>query len=267
VLGKPVVVENRAGAGGSIGTAAIAKAPPDGYTIGIGTTSTLAINPAAYKNLPFDVQVDLAPIGKIAGVSNIMSINPAVPAIDMAAFIALARQRPGKLSYASAGLGSVSHLLGEQFGLATGTEITHVPYAGVGPALNDAVGGHVDVLYDNLPTSLPLVKAGFLRPLAISGDKRNPALPDVPTFAELGLADMNWMAFFGLIAPAGTPPALIARLNEALLELLAIPDIRAKLVAQQIHVDGNSPEAFKAEIARELSQMRQVVTTAKITLD
>ena len=139
VLGQTVVVDNRAGAGGSLGTAAIAKAHPDGYTIGMGTASTLAINPAAYKNLPFDVLNDLAPIGNIAAVPNIMAINPSVPAMDMAAFIALARAEPRKLSYASAGIGSVSHLLGEQFKLATGTDILHVPYRGVGPALNDVV--------------------------------------------------------------------------------------------------------------------------------
>ena len=152
VLGQNVVVDNRGGAGGSIGTAAIAKAAPDGYTIGMGTASTLAINPAAYKSLPFDVLEDLSPIGNIAAVPNIMSVHPGVNAADMAAFIALARAQPGKLSYASAGIGSVSHLLGEQFKLATGTDLVHVPYRGVGPALNDAVGGQVQVMYDNLPT-------------------------------------------------------------------------------------------------------------------
>ena len=158
VLGQAVVVENRGGAGGSIGTAAIAGAPPDGYTIGMGTASTLAINPATYKNLPFDVLDDLVPIGKIADVPNIMSINPSLAASDMASFIALARAQPGKLSYASAGIGSVSHLLGEQFKLATGTDIVHVPYRGVAPALTDVVAGQVDVMFDNLPTSLQLAR-------------------------------------------------------------------------------------------------------------
>jgi len=203
VLGQTVVVDNRAGAGGSLGTAAIAKAHPDGYTIGMGTASTLAINPAAYKNLPFDVLNDLAPIGNIAAVPNIMAINPSVPAMDMAAFIALARAEPRKLSYASAGIGSVSHLLGEQFKLATGTDILHVPYRGVGPALSDVVGGQVQIMFDNLPTSLPLVQDGRMRALGVSGASRAPALPSVPTFAELKLDDMNWMAFFGLVAPKG----------------------------------------------------------------
>ena len=169
VLGQPVVVENRGGAGGSIGTAAIAAATPDGYTIGIGTASTLAINPAVYDKLSFDVLEDLAPIGNVADVPNIMSVNPAVDAADMTAFIALARGNPGTLSYASAGNGSVSHLLGEQFRLATGTDIVHVPYKGAGPALTDVVGGQVDILFDNLPTSLPFARDGRLRALAVSG--------------------------------------------------------------------------------------------------
>ena len=241
MLGQTVVVENRAGAGGSIGTPAIAEAPPDGYTIGMGTASTLAINPATYKNLPFDVLDDLVPIGNIAEVPNIMSINPSVAAADMAAFIALARAHPGELSYASAGNGSVSHLLGEQFKLATGTDIVHVPYKGFGPALIEVVGGQVQVMYDNLPTSLPLVRDGRLRPLAVSGEARIPALPDVPTFAEAGLPDMNWMAFFGLVAPKGTPEPVVKRLNEALGQALALPRMRERLAAQQAIVVDSPP--------------------------
>jgi tripartite-type tricarboxylate transporter receptor subunit TctC len=266
-LGRIVVVENRAGAGGSMGTAAIAQAPPDGYTIGIGTASTLAINPAVYKNLSFDVLNDLVPIGGIAEVPNIMSVNPSVDALDMAAFIAFARAHPGELSYASAGNGSVSHLLGEQFRLATGADIVHVPYKGVGPALTEVVGGQVQVMYDNLPTSLPLVLDGRLRALAVSGETRVPALSDVPTFAEVGLEDMNWMAFFGLIAPKGTPDSIVKRLSDALLEALAMPAVHDRLVAQQVIVTGNSPEAFKARVERELARMRRAAAAAKIQLD
>jgi tripartite-type tricarboxylate transporter receptor subunit TctC len=267
VLGQPVVVDNRAGAGGSLGTAAIAKAAPDGYTIGMGTASTLAINPATYKSLPFDVLDDLTPIGNIAAVPNIMSVHPAVPAATMAEFIALAKSQPGKLSYASPGFGSVGHLLGEQFKLATGTDILHVPYRGMGPALNDAIGGQVQVIYDNLPTSLELVKSGKLRALGVSGEKRVDALPQVPTFGELQLDDINWMAFFGLIAPKDTPAAIVRSLNEALVRTLAMPELRDKLAAQQAIVVGNSPEAFKAEIARELARMKRAVAAAKIELN
>jgi tripartite-type tricarboxylate transporter receptor subunit TctC len=267
VLGQSILVDNRGGAGGALGTAAVAKALPDGYTIGMGTASTLAINPATYKNLPFDVLSDLSPIGNIAAVPNIMAINPEVKAASMAEFIALVRSQPGKLVYASPGYGSVGHLLGEQFKLATGTNIGHIPYRGMGPALTDAISGQVQVVYDNLPTSLELVKAGKLRGLGLSGDKRVATLPDVPTFGELGLNDINWMAFFGLIAPKDTPAPIIKRLNDALLRVLATPDIRDKLAAQQAIVVGNSPDAFKAEIIRELARMKRAVAAAKIELN
>ncbi|HKY87470.1 MAG TPA: tripartite tricarboxylate transporter substrate binding protein, partial [Pseudorhodoplanes sp.] len=266
-LGQPVVIENRAGAGGSLGTAAIAKAAPDGYTIGMGTASTLAINPAAYKSLTYDVQKDLAPIGNIAVVPNIMSVNASVAAPDMAAFIALARTQPGKLAYGSSGNGSVSHLMGEQFKLASKTDLLHVPYRGIGPALQDAVGGQIQVMFDNLPTSLPLVQDGKLRALAVSGDKRLPVLPNVPTFAEAGLDDLNWMAFFGLIAPAGTPQPVIAKLNAALKAALSNEAVRNRLATQQATPIGNSPAEFSAEIARDLERMRRAVTAAKIEIN
>ena len=266
-LGQPVVIENRAGAGGSLGTAAIAKAAPDGYTIGMGTASTLAINPAAYKTLPYDVQKDLAPIGNIAVVPNIMSVNASVAAADMAAFIALARAQGGKFAYGSSGNGSVSHLMGEQFKLGSKTDLLHVPYRGIGPALQDAVGGQIQVMFDNLPTSLPLVQDGKLRALAVSGDKRLPVLPNVPTFAEAGLEDLNWMAFFGLIAPAGTPQPVIAKLNAALKAALANEAVRNRLATQQATPIGNSPAEFSAEIARDLERMRRAVTAAKIEVN
>jgi tripartite-type tricarboxylate transporter receptor subunit TctC len=267
VLGQPVVIDNRGGAAGSIGTAAIVRAPADGYTIGMGSASTLAINPAAYKSLPYDVLADLALISNIAATPNIMSVHPSVPARTMAELIALAKREPGKLSYASPGHGSLGHLLGEQFKLATGTDILHVPYRGMGPALNDAVGGQVQVIYDNLPTSLQLVQDGRLRALGLSGLKRADTLPNVPTFGELGLDDLNWMAFFALIAPKDTPPAIVRRLHEALLRVLAMPDVRSRLAGQQAIVVGNSPDEFRAEIVRELARMRRAVAAAKIELN
>jgi tripartite-type tricarboxylate transporter receptor subunit TctC len=267
VLGHPVVADNRAGAGGSIGTGAIAKAAPDGYTIGMGTASTLAINPATYKTLPFDVLTDLAPIGDIAAVPNIMSLSPSVPAKDLRAFIALAKSKPGQFAYGSSGHGSVSHLLGEQFKLATGTDLVHVPYRGMGPALNGAVSAQVQVIFDNLPTSLELVKGDRLRAMAISGDKRVEALPDTPTFGELGIEEANWMAFFGLVAPKDTPVPIVQRLNAALKQALATPEMRERLASQQAIIVGNSPEAFKAEIARELARFKRAVAAAKIELN
>jgi tripartite-type tricarboxylate transporter receptor subunit TctC len=263
-LGQQVVVENHAGAGGSLGTGLIVKAPADGSTIGMGTVSTLAINPAAYRNLPYDVTTDLAPVINVAAVPNIMSIYPAVPAKNMREFIALAKTMPGKLSYGSSGNGSVAHLMGEQFKLATGTDLIHVPYRGIGPAMNDVIGGQIQVLFDNLPTSLPQVQAGKLRALAVSGESRVVVLPNVPTFAELGLADLNWTAFFGLVAPAKVPPATVASFNAAAVKVLTRPEVRRALALQQAEPVGNSPDAFRAEIARALARMTRAVEAAHI---
>ncbi len=266
-LGQSVVVENHAGAGGSLGTGMIVKAPADGYVIGMGTASTLAINPAAYRSLPFDVLRDLAPITNIAAVPNIMTVNPSVPAKTIAELAALAKSQPGKLSYGSSGNGSVSHLMGEQFKIATGTDLVHVPYRGLGPALNDAIGGQIQVLFDNLPTSLPHVQAGKLRALAVSGDQRVAALPDVPTFAELGLTELNWMALFGLVAPAATPPAVVSKLNAAAARVIATPEVRRALELQQAIPVANSPAQFRADIERELARMKRAVEAAKIRVD
>jgi tripartite-type tricarboxylate transporter receptor subunit TctC len=267
VLGQPVVIDNRAGASGMLGTGAIVRAQPDGYTIGMGTASTLAINQAVFKNQPYDVTVDLAAIGNIADVPNIMSVNPGVPARSVAELIALAKREPGKLGYATPGHGTVGHVIGEQFKLSTGTDLLHVPYRGMGPALNDAIGGQVQVIYDNLPTSLELVKSGKLRALALSAPRRVEALPNVPTFGELGLDEINWMGFFGLVAPKGTPPAIVKRLNAALVQSLAMADVRDKLASQQAFLVGNSPDEFHAAIVREVARMRRAATAAKIELN
>ena len=267
VLGVPVIVDNRAGAGGMLGTAAIARSQPDGYTIGMGTVSTLAINPAVYKSPGYNVLADLAPIGLIAEVPNIITVNPDLPARSMEELVQLARAQPGKLAYASAGVGSVSHLMGEQFKLATRTDILHIPYRGVGPALNDVVGGQVQIMFDNLPTSLPLVQGGKLRALAVSSPKRLDGLPDVPTFAELNLPELDWMAFFGLVAPSGVPAPVIDRVNKAMEHVLSRPEIREKLGAQQAIVVGGSSDRFKAAISREFERQHRAVQAVGIKMD
>jgi tripartite-type tricarboxylate transporter receptor subunit TctC len=266
-LGQTVIVENRGGAGGSLGTAAMVHAAPDGATIGMGTASTLAINPAAYVKLPYDVLTDLTPIGAIAEVPNIMSINPDVPARDMASFIALARAKPDGFSYGSSGNGSVSHLMGEQFKLATGTKMVHVPYRGVGPALTDTVAGQIQVMFDNLPTSLPLVQAGKLRALAVSAPQRLAVLPAVPTFAELKLTELNWSAFFGLVAPAHTPEPIVARLNAALNAALGQSSVRDLLSAQQARVTPGTPAQFSELIGREITRMKRATQAANIRIE
>jgi tripartite-type tricarboxylate transporter receptor subunit TctC len=263
-LGQPVVVENRAGAGGSTGTAAIAKAIPDGYTIGMGTGSTLAVNPAVYKSLPYDVLTDLAPVSNVAAVPNIISVHPSIEAASLAELIAVVRKQSGKLAYASAGNGTVSHVMGEQFKLAAGIDLLHVPYRGIGPALNDVVGGQVQVLFDNLPTSLPMVQSGRLRGVAVSGPKRVAALPRIPTFAEQGFEDLNWMAFFGIVVAARTPQAIVARLHEALVRAMTLESVRKRLASQEAMVVANSPAEFAAEIRRELARMRAAVEAARI---
>jgi tripartite-type tricarboxylate transporter receptor subunit TctC len=267
VLDVPVIVENRGGAGGSIGTGVIARTYADGYTIGMGTASTLAINPAAYRTLPYDVLTDLVPIGEIADVPNIMTVNPGLPVTDMASFIAYAKAGPGRITYGSSGNGSVSHLMGEQFKLATGTDLVHVPYRGVGPALSDVVSGQIMVMFDNLPTSLPLVQAGRLRALAVSSPQRLPALPDVPTFAELKLNELDWMAFFGLIAPAKTPEPVMSKLNTALNDALAEASVRKQLVAQEAIVAPGTPAEFGALIGREVARMRRAAQAANIHIE
>ena len=265
IVGQSVLIDNRAGAGGATGTAAIARAEPNGYTIGMGTASTLAINPAVYRTLPYDVLKDLAAITNLASVPNIMAINPSVAARSIADVATLARRGP--LTYASAGVGSVSHLMGEQFKLATSTAITHVPYRGAGPALADVVAGHVQIMYDNLPTTLPMVQSGKLISLAVSSRKRLGVLPETPTFAELGMHELDWSAFFGLVAPAGTPDAIIRKLNEAARLALTQPEVLAKLATQQATPIGNSPQEFADEIKRELERHRKAALAANIHID
>ncbi|ODV40482.1 ABC transporter substrate-binding protein [Cupriavidus sp. UYMMa02A] len=266
-LGQTVVVDNRGGAGGSIGTGYLAKAAPDGYTLGIATASTHGINPAVYPRLSYDATKDFTTITNLASVPNVMSINPAVKATDMKSFIALAHAQPNKLAYGSAGNGSVSHMMGELFKMSSKTELLHVPYKGVGPALNDALAGQVQVLFDNLPSSLPFIEGGKLRALAVAAPKRVAALPNVPTFAELGLPEVNDAAWFGLIAPANLPADLQNKLNAAAIKVLALPEVKAKLEKLGATPIGNSPAQFAAQIKSEVAKNKRVAAAAKISLD
>jgi len=266
-LGQPVVVENRGGGGGAIGADALAKSAPDGYTLGIATVSTMATNPATNAKNPYDPLKDFAPITNLVNVPNVLTVNPKVPAKNLKEFIALLKANPGKYSYASAGKGSISHLDGELFKFITKSDMVHIPYRGSGPALNDTLAGQVNAQFDNLPSSMPHIQAGKLRALAVAAPKRVEGLPDVPTFAEAGMKDMNNMAWYGLVAPAGTPAAIITRVHDAAVKALQDPNVKRRLADSGAYTDGNTPAQYAAQIKRELDLRKKIARDQNITLE
>ncbi|MFN2644821.1 MAG: tripartite tricarboxylate transporter substrate binding protein BugE [Burkholderiales bacterium] len=266
-LGQPLVVDNRGGAGGAIGAKAIADAAPDGYTLGIATVSTHVVNPVVQRDLRYDAVRDFSFVSQIAAVPNVVSIHPSVPANDMAEFIAYAKKNPGKLNFGTPGIGSLGHLIGETFKYSAKVDMTHVPYRGAGPALNDALAGQVQVLFDNLPSSLPHIQAGKLRALAVAADKRVASLPQVPTFAEAGLPLVNDPSWFGLIGPARLPDDIVKRLHDALVAALSQSEVQKRLQAAESIPVGNSPEAFRQVIANALDNTRKIVREAKLKFD
>ena len=227
-LGQPVIVENRPGAGGSVGTEAVVKAAPDGLTIGLGTSSQMVMNVALYRNLPFDVERDLRQIG-LVGRTPLVLAGRASGAKTLKELIANARANPGQVTYGSAGTGSISHIVGEAFARAADVKLNHVPYTGNGPAMADLAGGHVDLVFDGIITSQPMAQQGRVRLLAFGGKQRSPVIPDVPTFAESGLRDYDAYSWNCLFAPAGTTDADVARLNQALNAALALPAMKDRL--------------------------------------
>ena len=258
VLGQPVVVDNKPGAAGNIGTAEAARAPADGYTLVQGTVSG-PISVTLYKNLPFNFERDLAPVAMIGLVPNIMVVGQSVPATTVKEFIALARAQPGKLNFASAGSGSSIHMSGELFKLMTGIDMVHVPYKGSSPAVTDLIGGQVSVMFDNLPSSMPHIKTGKLRALGVTSAKRYPALPDVPTIAEAGVPGYEANAWFGMLAPKGTPKAIVNRLNAEILKILQLPDVKEKLDQQGAIYTPFTPEQFHAFIKADVQKWAKVV--------
>lgn len=266
-LGKTVVVENRGGGGGTLGTDAVAKAAPDGYTIGMATQSTHGANPAVYTKLPYDAVKDFAPITNVLAVPSVFVVHPSVPAKTMKEFIALAKASPGKYSFASPGNGSLGHVNIEQFMDLAGIELLHIPYKGAGQASTDALAGVVNAMTDNLPSTLPHIKAGRLRALAVLAPQRAAVLPEVPTYKELGFAEMAEGGWFGLVAPAGTPPAVLKKLHEAAHKAMQTPEFKEKAASISGIPMANSPEQFAVQIRAALDKYQRIVTKAKIRLD
>ena len=267
ILGKAVVVDNRGGAGGSIGASEIAKAAADGYTIGMATVSTHGSNPAIFRKLPYDAIKDFAPITNVMSVPSVFVVNASVPAKTMKEFIALAKANPDKYTFASPGTGSLGHANIENFMNLAGIQLLHIPYKGAGQAITDALGGQVNAMTDNLPSTLPHIKAGQLRPLAVLALKRSDVLPDVPTYTELGYPQMGDGGWFGLVAPAGTPKPIIDKLNAAAHKVMASSDYLEKQKSISGESMGNTPEQFAKQIKTAIERYTAVAKRANIKLD
>lgn len=265
-LGQPFVIENRLGAGGVVGSAAAARATPDGYTFIMGNAGSHGINAATYANIPYDVMRDFTPVSLVYKAPNIFIASTKLPVKSMAELISYAKANPGKLSYASGGSGSSAHMNSEYLKVLTGIEATHVPYRGAGPALNDIVSGQVEFMAVNLPPAIGLVTSGQVTPLAVTTAKRAPALPNVPTVAESGFAGYETVAWFGLLGPQGVPPAIVERLHAEIVKACADTQIQEKLAVLGGETVCNSPAEFKSFLATDIARWKDVAGKAGVTL-
>ena len=266
-LGQSVIVENKAGGGGSVGAAETARAAPDGYNLGVATVSSMAANPAINPRIPYNPVTDFTPIINIAATPNVLAVHPSFPAKDYKTFIEAVRKAPGKYSHASSGTGTILHLQMELFKDQTRTFITHIPYRGSGPALNDAVSGQVEMIFDNLPSALPFIQAGKLVPIAVAAPRRLEQLPNVPTFKEVGLEPVNRMAFFGIIGPRGLPKEVVDKVSAGVRKSLEDPALRKRIEGTGSLIVANQPEQFAAQIKSEFEVYKQVVDSRKLKLD
>ena len=262
-----MIVENKGGGGGSIGAAETARARADGYNLGVATVFTTATNPAINPKIPYNVATDFTPIVNMAATPNVIAANTKLSFNDYKGMLAAIRKEPGKYSYASPGNGSIHHLMMEMFKLATQTDVVHVPYRGSGPALNDAVAGQVPLIFDNLPSALPFIKEKRLTALVVAAPQRVPAMPDVPTFKEVGLEPVNRMAYYGIVGPKGLPKPIVDRINAATYKVLQDPAIRKRIEETGSIIMADTPEAFAKQMREELAVYKDVVTRQKITLD
>ena len=266
-LGQSVVVDNRAGAGGNIGGQAAAKATPDGHTLFMGTVGTHAINASLYKKMPFDPVKDFAPLTRVANVPNLLVANPQQPFKTVPEMIAYAKANPGKINFGSPGNGASPHLSGELFNAMAKVELTHIPYKGSAPAVTDLLGNQIAIMFDNMPSAIQHVRSGKLVPLAVTTAKRSPELPNVPTIAEAGVPGYEATSWFGMFAPAGTPAPVLAKLNAAIVKVLAQPDVKKKINEQGAEVYSETPEQFAAFIQTESVKWGKVVKESGASLD